>query len=365
VGKRSKPRVVFDADIFSAQVHGGVSRYYAELIPRLDHFGVETRLVVPLSVNEHLQLRPPHVWGVRLPERMLTRVTQRAARLASKLSDQVVPRLLRPDILHQTLYCNHYPQSWKRAVTVVDMIPEILPQDVTPGAHKGKREACQAASLIFTISHKTREDLLRIYPDLMCPVEVTPLAVDAALYHQHARGQEDDQILFVGNRRGYKNFKTFAEATSRLLQQRPELSVLCVGGGPFTDDELRPFRETGTEARCRRATVRDVELPSLYRKSKAFVFPSRYEGFGLPILESFAARCPAVISRASCFPEIADEAAAYFDPESSDDLFHVLSRIVADKQRRDELRELGSKRLTHFSWERTAELTRDGYMKIL
>jgi glycosyltransferase involved in cell wall biosynthesis len=112
-------------------------------------------------------------------------------------------------------------------------------------------------------------------------------------------------------------------------------------------------------------TVRDVELPSLYRKSKAFVFPSRYEGFGLPILESFAAGCPAVISRASCFPEIADDAAEYFNPDSSDELYDVLSRIVIDKQRRKELRDRGFQRLTRFSWERTAELTRDGYMKIL
>jgi glycosyltransferase involved in cell wall biosynthesis len=245
------------------------------------------------------------------------------------------------------------------------MIPEVLPEDTTPGAHRGKREACRAASLIFTISEKTKADLLRIHPDLKCPIAVTPLAVDAAFYNRYARGQEADQILFVGNRGGYKNFQTFAEAASRLLQQRPELSVLCVGGGPFREDELRPFRERGAEARCRAVTVRDVDLPSLYRRSKAFVFPSKYEGFGLPILEAFAAGCPAIVSRASCFPEIADEAAEYFDPENSDELFDVLSRIVSDKQRREELRTHGLKRLTHFSWERTAELTRDGYMKIL
>jgi len=359
-----KPRVVFDSDVFSLQVHGGVSRYYAEVIPRLGQFGVEPRLVVPLSVNEHLRLRPP-VLGVRLPARMLTRATHRAARFASKAADQIVPRLVRPDILHQTLYSNNYPQSWKRAVTVVDMIPEVLPENVSADAHKGKREACQAASLIFTISKKTKEDLLRIWPDLECPVEVTPLAVDTGFYNQHARGEEGEQILFVGNRRRYKNFQTFAEAASRLLQQHPELSVLCVGGGALGEEELRPFRETGTEARCLAVTVRDTELPSLYRKSKAFVFPSKYEGFGLPILESFAAGCPAIISRASCFPEIADEAAEYFDPESPDELFHVLSRVVADKQRREELQALGFRRLTHFSWERTAELTRDGYLKIL
>jgi len=310
-----KPRVVFDSDIFSAQMHGGVSRYYAEVIPRLDRFGVEPRLVVPLSVNEHLQLRRPEVLGVRLPEHMLTRTTRRAARLVSKASDRIVPRLLRPDILHQTWYGNHYPRSWKRVVTVVDMIPEILPEGVSPRAHAGKREACQRASLIFTISEKTKEDLLRIYPELTCPVEVTHLAVDTSFYDRHAQGQEGDQILFVGNRRGYKNFKIFAEAASRLLQQRPGLSVLCVGGGPLLEDELRPFRERGTAARCRGVTVRDTELPSIYRKSRAFVFASKYEGFGIPILESFAAGCPAIVSRASCFPEVADEAAEYFDPD--------------------------------------------------
>jgi glycosyltransferase involved in cell wall biosynthesis len=263
------------------------------------------------------------------------------------------------------MYFDRYPTSWKRAVTVVDMIPEILPADVPPDVHRGKRNACETASLIFTISERTKNDLIRIFPDLNCPVEVTPLAVDTAFFKLHARGQETEQILFVGNRRGYKNFHTFAKAASMLLQQNPELTVLCVGGGRLGDDELRPFRETGTEARCRAVTVRDTELPSLYRKSKAFVFPSKYEGFGIPILESFAAECPAIISRASCFPEVADEAAEYFDPENPDELFHVLSRIVSDKQRRDELRKLGSQRLRHFTWERTAQLTRDGYVKVL
>jgi glycosyltransferase involved in cell wall biosynthesis len=245
------------------------------------------------------------------------------------------------------------------------MIPEILPEDVHPDVHRGKRKACETASLIFTISERTKQDLMRIYPDLSCPVEVTPLAVDAAFFERHARGEEEDQILFVGHRPGYKNFATFAKAAAQVLQDHPELTVLCVGGGGFREGELLPFLETGTEARVRAVTVRDTDLPSLYRRSKAFVFPSKYEGFGIPILESFAAACPTIISRASCFPEVADDATEYFDPQSPEELYHVLSRIVDDKQRRDELRRRGSQRLKHFSWERTARLTSDGYMRIL
>jgi glycosyltransferase involved in cell wall biosynthesis len=99
----------------------------------------------------------------------------------------------------------------------------------------------------------------------------------------------------------------------------------------------------------------DVELAWTYAHATAFVFPSLYEGFGLPILEAFANGCPVILSNRSCFPEIADEAALYFDPDAPGELETNLMRVVEDRQLRRELTDRARLRLTDFSWESSAE----------
>jgi glycosyltransferase involved in cell wall biosynthesis len=171
-------------------------------------------------------------------------------------------------------------------------------------------------------------------------------------------------VLFVGNRDGYKNFRRFSVAAAAVLATHPELSLALVGGVSLREDEQEVFSTAGVLDRVKQATVSDATLPTVYREAQLFVFPSEYEGFGLPILESFACNCPLAASRASCFPEVGGDAAEYFDPKSVDDIGHAMERVLGSSTRADELRRLGRERVKSFSWERTAALTAAVYRRL-
>lgn len=354
-------RVRFDSEIFGSQLHGGVSRYYAELIRALPANGVDPTLIVPLTFNRHLNRASEGVWAGQVDPRYWSKVSHKVAQGFSVAADRFSAALGKYDVFHQTWYSLRYNDVPNRVVTVHDMIPELLPDDVSMNSHAGKLASFTTASLVLTVSENTRQDLLALHPELNCPIEVTPLGVDLEYFRGKARGQEGNTILFVGSRRGYKNFPIFAQATSKLLKSNPCLSILCVGGGSLSEAELAPYIERDVASRIRQRTVSDAQLPEVYRTALCFVFPSRYEGFGLPMLEAFACGCPVVAAKASCFPEIAGEAAEYFDPLDSNQLLEVLTRVCSDRARRQHLRAQGVLRAADFSWHRTAQLTADAY----
>ncbi len=365
--KKRPIRVLFDSEIFGLQLHGGISRYFAALLEHLPRHGVSPTLWAPFTYNQHLRTgRTSGFVGLRLPLALrsdrMARLEQRGLRAA----DRVAARLGRFDIVHGTYYQRRLTTDAPKVVTVYDMAPERFPELFPAGnPHAGKREACAAAALIIAISERTKRDLLELFPELDRPVEVIHLAVDTVSFRSLGSGGEDGTILYVGQRHGYKNFGTFAEATARLLAERPELSALCVGGGPLHPDELAPFVERGCADRVAQRTVSDRELPALYGRATAFVYPSLYEGFGLPVLEAFAARCPVVLSNASCLPEVAADAAEYFDPHDVEALLEALRRVTDDRARREELRRSGDRRLGAFSWDLTAERTAAAYRRLL
>jgi glycosyltransferase involved in cell wall biosynthesis len=124
------------------------------------------------------------------------------------------------------------------------------------------------------------------------------------------------------------------------------------------------LRCAGVEQRSHQlGPVSDAQLNQLYRKAQAFVFPSRYEGFGFPILEAFGQRCPVVLSNASCFPEIAQDAALYFDPNDAAELHDQLLRVLRDRQLRQSLVQAGENRVGDFTWEQAAARTHQVYQE--
>jgi glycosyltransferase involved in cell wall biosynthesis len=360
-------RVLFDTEIFGNEVHGGISRYFAQLARHLPAHGVFPRILAPVTFNHYLDPRiSPGVIGFRVPDCLRNRYTGYVARRILMMTDRVARSLFTFDILHQTYYRRDSNLTQARVVTVHDMIPELFPAFFTKGnPHAGKREACEAAALVIAISECTKRDLLKLYPELDLDIEVIPHAVDVEYFRSRARGYDDGTILFVGRRSAYKDFQVFAKATASILADQPNLRVLCVGGGPFKSDEVVPFVEQGVASRVCQRAVHDEELPTLYRRARAFVFSSRYEGFGLPILEAFASDCPVVLANASSFPEVAAEAAEYFVPGNVDSLLESLRKVVADAPYREQLRARGRRRLSAFSWDRSAALTAAAYRRVL
>jgi glycosyltransferase involved in cell wall biosynthesis len=167
--------------------------------------------------------------------------------------------------------------------------------------------------------------------------------------------KKEGYILFTGQRGTYKNFDIFVQAVAPLLLKY-DLRLICTGGR-LDKKEKQNAVNLGIENRVVCKFVAEDDLQELYSRALVFVFPSLYEGFGIPILEAFAAGCPAVLSNTSSLPEVGGDAAVYFDPRSMDEIRTSVEKVVSSPNLRMELAEKGRERLEEFSWERCASET--------
>jgi glycosyltransferase involved in cell wall biosynthesis len=359
-------KVLFDTQAFRHQRYGGISRYYAELIRRLPALDVLPVMHLPWVDNEHaIAAGLSSQGGTTLSAHPILRCLYYAALSGNDLLRSAVDSY---DILHRTYYAAPGPVRQPSVCTVVDMIPELLPHYFPEGnPHRRKRDVVQASDLVLSISESTTRDVLEFYGYPASRVVTTPLGIDCQAFADRPKVSHPFRapyVLFVGLRHRYKNFRRFALAAAAVLSAHPEVSLALVGGGALLESEREIFAGVGVLDRVAQANVADEALPSIYREAEVFVFPSEYEGFGLPILESFACGCPVAASRASCFPEVGGPAIEYFDPTSTDEIAQSIERVLDSRSHADELRRLGSERVKLYSWQRTAELTAEAYRRL-
>jgi glycosyltransferase involved in cell wall biosynthesis len=233
------------------------------------------------------------------------------------------------------------------------------------------------ADHLIVVSHATGQDLMRLYG--VCPEAITVIheAADPRFRPQPAEEIErvrrkynlpERYMLSLGTLEPRKNYQRLAEAlgTSRqgygtdgwgLNGGAPRLVIVGERGWlyhPF----LRRLEELGLEQEViLLGRVPDDDLPGLYSGARLFVFPSLYEGFGLPPLEAMACGTPVVCSRVSSLPEVGGEAVRYFSPTSPEEIAHVMHEVLADEAVQQEMREEGMKQASRFSWEKAADET--------
>ncbi|HCV44315.1 MAG TPA: glycosyltransferase family 1 protein [Bacteroidetes bacterium] len=264
------------------------------------------------------------------------------------------------DIYHQT-YFYDVLRRWngKRVVTVYDMIYELYPQDYEPDdpTARNKAEAVRRADFVICISEQTRRDVVDI---LRIPKEKTGvvyLSNSLTLTVTMPRVIDSPYLLYVGKRGGYKNFGSVVKAFAQTPSLRDRFQLICFGGGEFTQHELETFAGLRLDNKCRQIAGSDEVLANLYQHAAAFVYPSTYEGFGIPPLEAMHYGCPVVASNASSIPEVVGGAGIYFTPSSVDDIADRLESAVSDSALRSSIIEHGYAREKLFSWDRCAHET--------
>ena len=174
-------------------------------------------------------------------------------------------------------------------------------------------------------------------------------------------------FLFVGSRLKYKNFFTLLEAFSLYNKGHKDIKLICTGC-PFNKDEYEFIRQNNLTDNVAQMFVSDEELLNLYSNAIAFIYPSLYEGFGLPILEAFSCGCPTILSNCSCFPEIGGQAALYFNAKENakENLFKQLEYVSSlNENERNILVQKGYERLSHFTWEESAQKLCNVYKSVL
>jgi glycosyltransferase involved in cell wall biosynthesis len=358
-------KIAFDHEAFGIQLYGGVSRYFCRLareLSRLPTADVSVRAL--FTCNQHLRDIPdlcsatallPPFHGYR---HILPFVNTRLAGTLYALGP--------PDILHHTSPAPTFivSRGTARIITVHDMVHELFPAYYKANPFSAKKiAAIKMSDGIIAISESTKRDILKVVDIDPARIRVVHHGVDQPPDVPPAKF-DNPYILHVGRRDLYKNFDLVLEAFVQSPALRDIYYIVAFGGGAFTDDEQSRIKHLGLQKKVIHRSGDDMILWSHYRGAAAFVFPSKYEGFGLPLLEAMSLGCPVICSDTSCFPEVAGDAAQYFDPTSVDSLISSLMRILRSPEEREEHIIRGYARARKFSWKHCAEQTLDFYASL-
>jgi glycosyltransferase involved in cell wall biosynthesis len=365
-------KVLFDSAIAAQQEFGGVSKYYVEMAERLGAYDVEHRTYAPLFINHYLREKPGRTIGMGIKA---TRISRKAATLIGRHTLPIATALYRPDLIHQTLYdMSTAPKgNVPVVITIHDMIQELFPHDFPDGGWiERKRRAIGLASWILCDSRNTEIDLLRLYPQAEGRTSVVHLAAGASNISDASpisRPRNSDTgrpfLLYVGHRGGYKNYAGLLEAYARSPRLRQDLDLVCAGGGSFNPTEILALEKLNLTDRVRHVAVNDEALTELYGTAAIFVYPSLYEGFGLPPLEAMRAGCPVVALRAGSVPEICGDAARYAGSTEPDALGAAIQALWDAPTEREWLIDAGQVRSRDFSWEKCARETAKIYRHVV
>jgi len=340
-------------------VVGGSETYARELTRALKRIGeLEYQAFVPAIAPDAADGLPTRV------VREYRASVGTAGRVAAMSRAWLVPGRLRRVLGLESLDAIHFPLSVMipspgkhppAAVTVHDLQHELYPQFFSRGELAYRRvlykQAVTSSRLVITISEHARETLLATYGIDPSRVVAIPLGID----HQRLTPGEEARepfLLYPANPWRHKNHARLYEALALVRRTRPELRLVLTGTGHAAE------LPDGVESRGR---VRYDELGRLYRTASALVFPSLYEGFGLPPLEAMACGCPVATSRATSLPEVCGDAAEYFDPLSPEDMARAIAAVLDDPTR---YAERGIARARMFTWEATARAHEDVYRQL-
>ncbi len=287
----------------------------------------------------------------------------------NQLLSSAMVRPLKPDIIHETYYRaepSMRSSQVPRIVTVHDMIHELLPDPavVNDPIPERKKRAVERADHVICVSENTRKDLLNTLD--LDPSKVTTIHLGfSPLPQASAKIGGRPFVLFVGARAGYKNFSAVILAFAMTPELRNEFQLVAFGGGPFTVSELSQMTELGLSRKnCIQLSGDDQLLSQYFSEAAAFVYPSLYEGFGIPPLEAMAANCPVVCTNRGSLPEVVGDAAESVDPSEPEEIGRALVGILYDKTHANLLRALGKKNTLRFSWQTCADKTYQLYQSL-
>ncbi len=360
-------RILFDARMAQWT---GVGRYITGLVPTLFRMDPKDEYIVLLNPGDATDFCPdlPNVRKVfcrralkpySLSEQMfLHRELGRHGADLVHIPHFNVPRLVPPPFI----------------VTIHDLIYLLFPEDAPSrlafwAAKRMIRSAVRRAEMILSVSENTRADLVRLLDVDADRIRVSWLgppnfrAVSPGT--ASLEGLDGPYLLYTGNHSPHKNLKTLLEALDLLRRDGLDLKLVITG----KRDRHTPSVETRVAALglgkhvIFTGKVPDEKLVALYAGAAVLVFPSLYEGFGIPPLEAFASGVPVVASRAASIPEVLGDAALLVDPRDPAAFRDAISKVTRDEAMRIDLVDRGRKRLEAFSWEKTAAATLDVYRK--
>lgn len=380
-GAKTK-RIGIDAR-FYGPIGKGLGRYTQEIVDNIIKFDQENEYVVFLRKENFNDFKCD---GIRV-KKALANIRWYG------LSEQIIFPFY---ILRERLDLMHFPHfnvpifcPVKFIVTVHDLIlikfPTSRATTLGPLAYKIKNffykivisSAVKRSRRILAVSQFTKNDLIKqfkINQDKIIVTyegvaELTPANPPTPLLKGGEGGLNSlisqPYFLYVGNAYPHKNLEGLIRVFSEINKNSPDLKLILVGKEDYFYSRLKKYAKDFSDKIIFPGYVPDSELKTLYAKARLYVFPSFYEGFGLPPLEAMAHGLAVVSSNKTCLPEILGQAAAYFNPDDETDMKNKIERALADEKLREDLRSRGYEQAKKYSWNNCAAETLEVYKKIL
>jgi glycosyltransferase involved in cell wall biosynthesis len=355
--------ITYDNIIFSLQKAGGISVYWHEMIRRLAEHSCNPSFIEQDSVHtnifrQKLQLPPEIVVQSKRGSRFLNRYLNPSVKLDPGT------------IFHSSYYRTCPDPQIVNIITVYDFIYERYRPGLARFVHHAqKKRAILNADGIICISDSTKRDLLRYFPDTP-ENKIITIHLSAAAEYKQIRVPEDisaeflglmgrEIILYIGDRSGYKNFDIAVET----VQHCKDAMLVAVGGGPFAKNESTRV-ETALKGRFSHfASLDNSRLNQLYNMALCLLYPSSYEGFGIPALEAMQAGCPVVAANCSSLPEVCGEAGIMVTEISAESFAEKIGQLT-NSQFRDDVVQRGLRQSEKFSWDRAFRETIEFYTVI-
>ncbi|MEM8779698.1 MAG: glycosyltransferase [Cyanobacteria bacterium P01_G01_bin.49] len=344
--------VVIDGVFFQLN-NTGIARVWHSLLETWIRSGFAQHLIL-LDRNN----TAPKILGItyRIVEPYDYRFTSLDSTRLQAICDEV-----QADVFISTYYTT--PLSTPTVFIAHDMVPEVIQLDLNELCWQEKHNGILQAAKYITVSQNTARDLLHFFPHISpelvtvahCGVsESFKPSTEVEIYSFRTQYNiKKPYFLTVGSRLSLKNYKN-AILLFKALAQLPnchDLAVVCVGGEPQLEPELKAFCQ---EIEVHLLTLEDADLKLAYSSAIALVYPSKYEGFGLPIVEAMACNCPVITCHNSSIPEVAGKAALYVDEDDVEEAIKALETIQKPEIR-EQLIHLGSEQVKQFSWEKMAD----------
>jgi glycosyltransferase involved in cell wall biosynthesis len=370
-------QIIVDGIIYNLQSTGGISRLFTEVLPRMCE--IEEKLQITLLTEGHVSNNLP--MHQRIEHRTVPSVSRylRPGRLWRPIVPyvkQYVRKLAigsaRGKIWHTTYYTDSGEKGVALVVSVYDMIFERFP-DLFGGTsadhfNRQKKNCILGADAVLCISETTRQDVIQFYSLNPDRAHVIHLACSELFRKIEGDGVVNDDFtihepyfLYVGSRVHYKKFDLLLDAFSKY--GRADIKLLAVGPS-WTNEEVMRLEALKVRDRvCLFQGVDDQMLCRLYNRAEAFIYPSLYEGFGIPLLEAMACGCPVVASRIPSSVEVAGDCPHYVEPGDLDDMIHAFDLVLSEGKDSPRVKA-GLEHVKLYSWDKTAVKTLDSYRSL-
>ena len=359
-------KIFLDPQIFYSQKFGGISRIFAEFWSRCNERD-DIEIICPLFYSENLHLREYNLQpkrftflfdknypGKKYINAILKRINRQKTYLYLRKNnfDLFVCTYFNPYFLNRL-------HNKPFVLTVFDMIYEIFPA-YFPGEETlkaNKKLLCEKSNRIIAISASTKKDIIHFYPGI-ADEKIKVIHLSQSINTNETATLNwlpEKYVLFIGKRELYKQFATLLKAMTPVFAIDANIKIVCAGGGSLTVAETENLKSLHLTDKIIQKSFYDNELNTIYKKAAAFVFPSEYEGFGIPALEAMACGCPVILSNTSSLPEIAGDAALYFEPNDTTALSEAIIKILNDRNLKDALIKKGYQQVEKFSWDKMTD----------